>query len=517
MAASIIAGTIGKPDWKYLGANSLATFNVITAYQPYKAIDWLLNYDDLVRVGNMTYSESNEYAYEQYSKFGKSTKEDVTFYKCAFLNEESENGNRHSYEFYYNQEGEIKSGFVEINGQSYYPIRYAYPIDKNWNMTLWSANRIILYESNTGNQFVGDLSWRMPVFDYDHLEQMKEWLGSESTDYEAYGGYTKAEPVDPTPVNPDEVSDPIEGVSDFVGAGSADGMVRMFTCDNENYKLLGQLVGSGWLSGNIGDAIISNKIVRLPGTIPGLTVEQVIINPAGKYSVSGSYITKQIVLYNMGTYKFSESFNNFFDYSPYTKIQIYLPYCGLQQLDPEVVMGNTIKITAGVDLLTGNVIYYCEVQSAEGNSTLYTWNGNSSIDVPITAEDYGRKVSALISAAATVGATMVGGPSIGAVAGIASGAANFASESSKHMITGSISSNNGFSGIQYPYIIITKPRPIQVTNYGHNVGYRCNQTYKLGNLTGYTVVENVHLENMGDCTLDELQEIESLLKQGVIF
>ena len=91
--------------------------------------------------------------------------------------------------------------------------------------------------------------------------KMKEWLGVISTDYEAYGGYTKAS-VDPEPVNPDEVADPIEGVSDYEGMGSSDGMVRMFTCNNENYKKLGELVGSGWMTGNIGDAIISNKIIR---------------------------------------------------------------------------------------------------------------------------------------------------------------------------------------------------------------------------------------------------------------
>lgn len=515
MAATIIAGTIGNPDWTYVDANPLSYANNIDAYQPYNSLGWLINYSDLKRVwDNTTLADIDEYAKSMYSKLGVS-KESVTFYKCAFLHEKLDNGNEHRYEFYYNQNGEIKSGAVYIDDVMYYPLMTAYPKNKNFDIQWWGANRFILYDSAFADHNVGDLTWRFPVFDLENEDRMKEWLGVISTDYEAYGGYTKAS-VDSEPVNPDEVADPIEGVSDYEGMGSSDGMVRMFTCDNENYKNLGTLVGSGWMTGNIGDAIISNKIIRLPGTIPGLTAEQVIINPAGRYSVSGSYITKQIVLYELGTYKFSENFNNFFDYAPYTQLQIYLPYCGLQRLDPEVVMGNTIKITAAVDLFTGNVIYYCEVQSKEGNSTLYTWNGNCAIDVAITAEDYGRKVTALIGMAGTVAATVATGGVGGAIAA-ASGAATFANDSSKHMITGSISSNNGFSGIQYPYIVVTKPRPVNVTKYGHNVGYRCNQTYVLGELSGYTVVENVHLENMGDCTIDELKEIESLLKEGVIF
>lgn len=514
MASNIIQGTLGNPDWTYLDANPLVTATNVNAYEPYNALTYMLTYDEIVKYYNLNSVDQMLYNKSLYATTS-ALKKQVTFYKCAFYHERNLfNNTIKTYHLYYNKNGEIVNGLVEIGGENYYPFQTIYPTSAT-NFTSYPGQSLVVRDvgSNYG-QTEGWYCGKIPVFmDWD---QLKTWLGNDSVDYESAGGaiYEGTDPIEPT--DPGETSDPIEGVSDYVGMGSADGMVRMFTCDDENYKNLGTIVGTGWLSGNIGEAIIANKVIRTPGIIPELKLEQVIIDPIGSNAVSGRYLTKQICLYEMGTYKFGEEFNNFFDYAPYTQLQIYLPYCGLQRLDPEVVMGNTIKITCGIDFFTGNVIYYCEVQSKEGNSTLYTWNGNCAIDVAITAEDYGRKVTAFIGMAGTVAATVATGGVGGAIAA-ASGAATFANDSSKHMITGSIISNNGFSGIQYPYIVVTKPRPINVTKYGHNVGYRCDQTYVLGELSGYTVVENVHLENMGDCTIDELKEIESLLKEGVIF
>lgn len=514
MASTIIQGTLGSPDWIYLDANPLVTATQVLAYKPYNALTYLLNYSEIVKYYNLNSEDQMKYDMNLYGATSE-LKKQVTFYKCALWREVNTFDPKETgYSFYYNKNGKIINGLVEIDGQNYYPFRTIYPTSAT---AFTSFPGQSLHVNKPGSNFGQNEGWycgKIPFFDDE--TKMKEWLGVDSVDYAAYGGfvYEETDPIEPT--DPGETSDPIEGVSDYVGMGSADGMVRMFTCDDENYKNLGLIVGAGWQTGNIGEAIIANKVIRTPGIIPDLKLEQVIIDPIGRYAVSGRYLTKQICLYEMGTYKFGEEFNNFFDYAPYTQLQIYLPYCGLQKLDPEVVIGNTIKITCAIDFFTGNVIYYCEVQSKEGNSTLYTWNGNCAIDVAITAEDYGRKVTALIGMAGTVAATVATGGVSGAIMA-ASGTASFANDSSKHMITGSISSNNGFSGIQYPYIVVTKPRPVNVINYGHNVGYRCNQTYVLGELSGYTVVENVHLENMGDCTIDELREIESLLKEGVIF
>lgn len=73
----------------------------------------------------------------------------------------------------------------------------------------------------------------------------------------------------------------------------------------------------------------------------------------------------------------------------------------------------------------------------------------------------------------------------------------------------------GYLQTQRPYIIMTLPTLSLPENYGHYYGYPANYTDTLGNLSGFTQVSDVHLDGF-TCTKDELDEIERLLKEGVI-
>lgn len=78
-----------------------------------------------------------------------------------------------------------------------------------------------------------------------------------------------------------------------------------------------------------------------------------------------------------------------------------------------------------------------------------------------------------------------------------------------------MSGNNGYLGAQRPYLIINIPNLNLPDNYGHYYGYPCNMTVNLGTLSGFTVVSDCHLDGFS-CTKTELDEIEQLLKGGVI-
>ena len=100
-----------------------------------------------------------------------------------------------------------------------------------------------------------------------------------------------------------------------------------------------------------------------------------------------------------------------------------------------------------------------------------------------------------------------------AVAGAAAGVSN------SHLNvahSGSIGSNAGAMGGKIPYLIITRPKPYNADNYSNFYGYPSNKTVKLSSCLGYTKVKDIHLENISSATDDELNEIESLLKDGVI-
>ena len=81
--------------------------------------------------------------------------------------------------------------------------------------------------------------------------------------------------------------------------------------------------------------------------------------------------------------------------------------------------------------------------------------------------------------------------------------------------SGSMSGTGGMLGVQTPYLILTRPRQALPKRQNTFTGYPSFITSKLGSLSGYTEIEEIHLENIPG-TEQEISEIENLLKRGVI-
>lgn len=84
-----------------------------------------------------------------------------------------------------------------------------------------------------------------------------------------------------------------------------------------------------------------------------------------------------------------------------------------------------------------------------------------------------------------------------------------------------ITNMGSFNGniLQYspgrPSVTITRKKQYNPDNLGKFIGRPSNESVKLGDVNGYTKVLSCHLEIKG-ATQSELNEIESLLKEGVI-
>ena len=127
MASNIIQGTLGNPDWTYLGANPLVTATDINAYEPYNALTYMLTYDEIVKYYNLNSVDRMLYDKSLYGNTNELQKQ-VTFYKCAFYHERDLfNNSIKQYHLYYNKNGEIVNGIVNIDGNNYYPFRTIYP------------------------------------------------------------------------------------------------------------------------------------------------------------------------------------------------------------------------------------------------------------------------------------------------------------------------------------------------------------------------------------------------------
>ena len=218
------------------------------------------------------------------------------------------------------------------------------------------------------------------------------------------------------------------------------------------------------------------------------------------------------------------------DYEPFTKVAIYLPFVGIRQLDTDEVMGQSLNVTYQFDNISGSCIAFITVNGA----VRYTFSGSCAIGIPISQSNWGQTYMAAatiaaggISGAVGAGAAAMGSAtSMGAVAGQAAlgagqgiaTASGLGSAIGKPSVSrsGSISGAASALGVPYPYLIIERPVKASSANPAPVTGLISGRTLPLASLSGYNIIESVHLSGV-PATASELDEIERLLYQGVVF
>ena len=223
--------------------------------------------------------------------------------------------------------------------------------------------------------------------------------------------------------------------------------------------------------------------------------------------VAMRYFTTQFCDFDCGDFTIEEFYQAYLDYSPYTKVSIFLPYIGDQQLNTDEVMNKTINVKYRFDLATGDCVAFISVDG----SVLYSYSGNCAARLPISSNNYSGMIPAITGAVAAAGSMAAGLPALGVASALAVTAMK---QDIKH--SGSISGSAGLMGVQTPYLVITRPRQALPIGQNSFMGYPSFITESLGGLSGYTEVESCHLEHV-PCTDEELREIENLLKGGVLF
>ena len=235
--------------------------------------------------------------------------------------------------------------------------------------------------------------------------------------------------------------------------------------------------------------------------------------------INASYLSWYIEDIDFGEIALTEYFQTFMDYSPYTKLSVYIPYCGIVPLNVDNFMNDKISMKCRVDMLTGQFVVF--VSNSVGVVT--TVSGNCAYQLPIRANDYNRLVTSglglLGGIVGTAGALATGNIplAVGAGLGTVGGLVATSQAMTKPDVTskGSLGGNYGLLGNRTPYLIIQRPTISVPSDYGKTIGYMSRITAKLGDLTGYTVVEEIHLEHIS-ATDDEKRLIENALKSGVI-
>lgn len=267
---------------------------------------------------------------------------------------------------------------------------------------------------------------------------------------------------------------------------------------------------------------------------------------------SGLVVTNQYQQLDCGSVRLEEYYGSALDYNPWTKLTLYVPYCGEIALDPDEVMNQTVGLKYTIDILTGD----CYANISVGGTTMYQMTGNCALRLPVSASNWVGQLNAVKSAfmltagvgAVAMGAVGAGMASIGA-AGIGDayrqgdiermdselgmlragqtiqnntpqvGTTNSymatMAQKSSFVHTGIQTGGAGFMSVQVPYILIKRPRQSLPENFNNYVGYPAHYTRTLGHLSGFTTIIDWNPTSI-PCTESERSEIDRLLKTGVI-
>lgn len=241
---------------------------------------------------------------------------------------------------------------------------------------------------------------------------------------------------------------------------------------------------------------------------------------------SADLVRQRYTQINCGSIVIPEWYNNYLDYSPYSKAHIYLPFIGIVELDVDDIVGHGVNILYHVDAYNGSCIAQITVAKTDYTNTVYQFSGNCAVDLPLAGGSQAAIRSGLIGAAATgissvVGglASLLGGNIAGAIGGVSYGIGNAitqaVSQKSSVQHSGTFGASYGAMGIKKPYIIIRRPIQKQVLNYNAEYGFPAHKRVVIGQCEGFLRVREVHVQSP-TATVEERQRIDELLREGII-
>lgn len=278
------------------------------------------------------------------------------------------------------------------------------------------------------------------------------------------------------------------------------------------------------------------------------------INVLGLSTGVSAMVANQFQEINFSYVDLDYESGTYLDMSPYTKVSIYLPGVGIRELSTDDVMGKRIWCKYLCDNVTGQFVAYIAVGTKNTPETRtsirYTFSGQVAASFPLSQENWGNTYIAgatLVAGALALGAAASGAAGAAmAGEGAASGAAGAQgvghamvanaggsgavargaisvggswTQLAKPTISrsGAVSGTTSLFAYKRPYLIIESPSYYDYAGeYAGVKGWAYGTYMQFSKLTGYAEIEDCHLSGL-TATVGELNEIERLLRSGVIF
>ena len=348
-------------------------------------------------------------------------------------------------------------------------------------------------------------------------------------------------PVPPTPGDDDDNTDPVSTADAPFGSGIAH--YYAMTADSVLLQHVSEALGTWDIDSSKKDLyrnLISCKLIKPPAPIPTSGSEDfTIYGVVPQYQ--GAAVKLPVINGNpsntFGPYTISRKFNDFRDFAPYSKAEIFLPYCGWTAL-PSHVIGRSVTVKYFTDIIaaTCKAVVFCN------NNVVAEAAGIIGLDIPFASENVGAKMEAANMGllASTLGAvqtavgvgSMVSTKSGSGLKNVTSGLSQVISGCTQISMAGNenwteINGKAGdgccLSGITDIIIKITRPKygsytspPYVPSGYAHNIGYVAMKQTKPGNVTGLLVCDNVDTSGISGATQRERELIKAYMESGII-
>ena len=233
-------------------------------------------------------------------------------------------------------------------------------------------------------------------------------------------------------------------------------------------------------------------------------------------TIKAGKVTSDYKDIDCGTISLAEYYENFADFL--TSFKLYLPFVGFVPARPEWFYREKLNIVYRFNIIDGSFVAFVRStgkyvnNNNSGKTVVGQYGGNACVHLPITGVTYASMVSGLVGA----GAGAVAGAGSGNIAAAATSAISAAGVHGDIAQSNAYSSSVAFLGVRRPFVLIERPVSNYSASYQKENGIPSNVTRKLGKVTGFSVIGNVHLDGI-NATDQEKLEIEKLLHEGVIF
>lgn len=286
---------------------------------------------------------------------------------------------------------------------------------------------------------------------------------------------------------------------------------KTYKIDQIELKKLSQFL---WSSGFFDNILLVNNspieniisLKALIGTVATTGTSQALTLGNVTTTANATPCNESIVI-NVGSITLPRKYNNFLDFEPYTKVQIYLPFYGCAMLDSSLVIGRTISIKYIIDVITATA----KIKIIHDNKTLYEFKTTCGSDLPITSSNRASVEMGYLSSGVGMGVSIASGNMIGAIAsGLSMAQSQYHSSTS-----GNVSGVLNFHDSRMITVLVDRPVYTELRNFNKTHGRVCNLSKTLRDLRGFTkCAENVQIPF--NCLDEERNMIIEQLVNGVI-